>query len=182
MIARGGFSMKRFLAIFSIVLLGASLAWAAERPNILVIVADDLGYGDIGVQGGELVPTPHIDALAASGVRCTNGYVSAPYCSPSRAGMLTGRYQTRFGHEFNPHDGDPKRRSACRSISARWPTICTMPATRPAWSANGTRDSSRPSSAVARLRRVFRLPGRRPQLHVCTRTPSRCSARPIRTT
>ncbi|OWK38661.1 sulfatase [Fimbriiglobus ruber] len=79
---------------------------AAGKPNILVIVADDLGYADIGVHGGKDVPTPHIDALAASGVRCTSGYVSAPYCSPSRAGLLTGRYQTRFGHEFNPHVGD----------------------------------------------------------------------------
>jgi arylsulfatase A-like enzyme len=79
------------------------------RPNILVIVADDLGYGDIGVHGGKDVPTPNIDALADSGVRCTNGYVSAPYCSPSRAGFLTGRYQTRFGHEFNPHVGEEGR-------------------------------------------------------------------------
>jgi arylsulfatase A-like enzyme len=78
----------------------------APKPNILVIVADDLGYGDVGVHGGKDVPTPHLDALAASGVRCTNGYVSAPYCSPSRAGFLTGRYQTRFGHEFNPHVGE----------------------------------------------------------------------------
>lgn len=80
--------------------------YAAEKPNILVIVADDMGYADIGVHGGKVVPTPNIDALAASGVRCTNGYVSCPYCSPTRAGFLTGRYQTRFGHEFNPHVGD----------------------------------------------------------------------------
>lgn len=79
---------------------------AAAQPNILVIVADDLGYADVGFHGGKEVPTPHMDALAASGVRCTSGYVSAPYCSPSRAGLLTGRYQTRFGHEFNPHQGD----------------------------------------------------------------------------
>ncbi len=77
-----------------------------SRPNIIVILADDLGYGDIGVHGGKMVPTPNIDALAASGVRCSNAYVSAPYCSPSRAGFLTGCYQTRFGHEFNPHVGD----------------------------------------------------------------------------
>lgn len=77
----------------------------SSRPNILVIVADDLGYGDIGVQGGKDVPTPNIDKLAKAGLRCTSGYVSAPYCSPSRAGFLTGRYQTRFGHEFNPHVG-----------------------------------------------------------------------------
>lgn len=78
----------------------------AAQPNVLVIIADDLGYADIGVHGGAEVPTPNMDALAASGVRCTNGYVSAPYCSPSRAGFLTGKAQTRFGHEFNPHVGD----------------------------------------------------------------------------
>src|SRR5207247_698157 len=77
----------------------------SSKPNILVIVADDLGYGDIGVHGGKAVPTPNIDKLAAAGVRCSSGYVSAPYCSPSRAGLLTRRYQTRFGHEFNPHVG-----------------------------------------------------------------------------
>lgn len=77
-----------------------------KQPNILVIIADDLGYADLGVRGGKVVPTPHLDALAASGVRCTSGYVTAPYCSPSRAGFLTGRAQTRFGHEFNPHVGD----------------------------------------------------------------------------
>jgi len=87
-------------------LLGLRETIAAEKPNILVIVADDLGYADIGVHGGKAVPTPNIDALATSGVRCTNGYVSCPYCSPTRAGFLTGRYQTRFGHEFNPHVGD----------------------------------------------------------------------------
>lgn len=74
----------------------------ARRPNILVIVADDLGHADPGFQGGRDVPTPRLDGLAASGVRCTSGYVSGPYCSPTRAGLLTGRYQQRFGHEFNP--------------------------------------------------------------------------------
>lgn len=73
-----------------------------SRPNIVLIVADDLGYGDLGVHGGKDIPTPHIDALARSGVRCTSGYVSGPYCSPTRAGLMTGRYQQRFGHEFNP--------------------------------------------------------------------------------
>ena len=104
--------MKQFLStLVTLLLLPLAPLHAAEtakttKPNILVIVADDLGYGDIGVHGGKDVPTPHIDALAASGLRCTNGYVSAPYCSPSRAGFLTGRYQTRFGHEFNPHVGE----------------------------------------------------------------------------
>lgn len=74
----------------------------ARRPNVLVIVADDLGYNDLGFQGGTDVPTPHLDKLARGGTRCTNGYVSCPVCSPTRAGLFTGRYQQRFGHEFNP--------------------------------------------------------------------------------
>ncbi len=81
-----------------------SSARAADsvRPNVLLIVADDLGYNDVGFQGCRDIPTPHLDKLATSGVRCTNGYVSYSVCSPSRAGFLTGRYQQRFGHEFNP--------------------------------------------------------------------------------
>jgi len=75
---------------------------ASAKPNILIIVGDDMGYGDIGVHGCKDIPTPHIDSLAKNGVRCTNGYVSGPYCSPTRAGLMTGRYQNRFGHEFNP--------------------------------------------------------------------------------
>jgi len=74
----------------------------SRRPNIVILLADDLGYADLGFQGCRDIPTPHLDRLASSGVRCTNGYVSGPYCSPTRAGLLTGRYQQRFGHEFNP--------------------------------------------------------------------------------
>ncbi len=72
------------------------------RPNVVVIVADDLGYAELGVQGCRDVPTPHIDSLARNGVRFTDGHVSCPVCSPTRAGLMTGRYQQRFGHEFNP--------------------------------------------------------------------------------
>jgi len=74
---------------------------ARPTPNLLIMFADDLGYADIGVNGCRDVPTPNIDAIAHGGVRFAAGYVSAPVCSPSRAGLLTGRYQTRFGHEFN---------------------------------------------------------------------------------
>ena len=74
----------------------------AARPNILIIVSDDQGYADAGFQGSKQAVTPHLDALAKSGVRCTSGYVTYPVCSPSRAGLLTGRYQARFGHENNP--------------------------------------------------------------------------------
>lgn len=73
---------------------------AADKPNILVIVADDLGYADVGFQGCRDVPTSHLDALASSGVRCTDGYATCPVCSPTRAGLLTGRYQQRFGYEY----------------------------------------------------------------------------------
>jgi arylsulfatase A-like enzyme len=83
-------------------------AAAVTRPNILVIVSDDQGYADTGFQGCKDIPTPNLDRLAREGLRCTSGYVSHSFCSPSRAGLLTGRYQQRFGHEtnpfYNPHD------------------------------------------------------------------------------
>ena len=79
----------------------ATAPLAAAPPNLLIIYADDLGWGELGCQGNPQIPTPHIDSLARDGVRCTQGYVAATYCSPSRAGLLTGRYPTRFGHEFN---------------------------------------------------------------------------------
>ncbi len=75
---------------------------AGSPPNIVLLVADDLGYGELGCQGNPEIPTPHIDSIAENGVRFTNGYVTAAYCSASRAGLMTGRYQTRFGYEFNP--------------------------------------------------------------------------------
>lgn len=79
-----------------------SLGAAARKPNILFLAADDQGYGETSVQGCKDVPTPHIDSIARNGVRFTDGYVSCPVCSPTRAGWITGRYQQRFGHEFNP--------------------------------------------------------------------------------
>jgi len=77
------------------------IAGADGKPNILLIVGDDMGYADIGVQGATDIRTPHLDALAQHGTRFSNGYVTGPYCSPTRAALLTGRYQQRFGHEFN---------------------------------------------------------------------------------
>jgi arylsulfatase A-like enzyme len=71
-------------------------------PNILLIVSDDQGYADVGFQGCQDIPTPQLDRLAREGIHCTSCYVSHPYCSPTRAGLLTGRYQQRFGHENNP--------------------------------------------------------------------------------
>ena len=81
---------------------GREPAAAPPPPNVVLIIADDLGYGDVGVYGSETIATPHIDALAGAGVRLTDGHVSAAVCSPSRAGLVTGRYQNRFGYEYNP--------------------------------------------------------------------------------
>jgi arylsulfatase A-like enzyme len=83
----------------------ADLRAAAAKPNIIVFLCDDVGYAEFGFQGNAEIPTPNIDSIAKNGVRFTNGYVSGPYCSPTRAGLLTGRYQTRFGHEFNGGGG-----------------------------------------------------------------------------
>ena len=103
--------MTRFKAAFRAALAtvlataipGAAVAAEARaKPNVIVILADDLGYGDLGVQGGRDVATPRIDRLAAEGVRLTDFYANHPVCSPSRAGLLAGRYQHRFGFENNP--------------------------------------------------------------------------------
>jgi len=75
---------------------------AHPRPNIILIVADDLGINDVGYNGNAAVRTPQIDALARKGVQFTSAYASSPVCSTSRAGILTGQYQQRFGMESNP--------------------------------------------------------------------------------
>jgi uncharacterized sulfatase len=75
---------------------------AADKPNIILIYSDDHGWADLGIQGSDQdIRTPHLDAMARDGVRFTRGYVTAPQCVPSRAGVLTGRYQQRFGVEDN---------------------------------------------------------------------------------
>lgn len=72
-----------------------------SQPNILLILADDMGYGDLSCYGSTQIKTEHLDRLAAGGIRFTNAYVTASVCAPSRAGLLTGRYQQRFGFEHN---------------------------------------------------------------------------------
>jgi arylsulfatase A-like enzyme len=80
-------------------------AGQSKPANVVLIVTDDMGYADIGLHGGREIPTPNIDALMKSGTRFTDAYVTGPYCSPTRAGLLTGRYPQRFGHEFNVGPG-----------------------------------------------------------------------------
>lgn len=96
--------LLRFAILFIAVLLAPLSVHAQQpvKPNILVIVSDDQGYADVGFQGCKDIPTPHLDRLAREGLHCTSGYVSHPFCSPTRAGLMTGRYQQRFGHENNP--------------------------------------------------------------------------------
>lgn len=89
------------LALAAACLTAGAAAQSQRPPNIVVIVADDMGYADLGVHGSRDMRTPNIDALARDAVRFTDAYVSGPYCSPTRAGMMTGRYPQRFGHEFN---------------------------------------------------------------------------------
>ncbi len=94
---------KNLMALLSFVMLFTFTAQANERPNIIVILADDLGYNDVGFNGSKDVQTPVLDKLADDGVIFQNGYVTHPYCGPSRSGLLTGRYQARFGMENNCH-------------------------------------------------------------------------------
>jgi arylsulfatase A-like enzyme len=94
--------MPHVVVAIAFLLCGGQIALGQTRPpNIVLLVADDMGYADIGVHGSKDIPTPNIDALARAGVRFTDAYVTGPYCSPTRAGLLTGRYPQRFGHEFN---------------------------------------------------------------------------------
>lgn len=88
--------------LFFIAILTCSISSSQEQPNIIVIFTDDQGYADIGANGQvDDIKTPNIDLLAKNGVRMTSGYVTAPQCIPSRAGLLTGRYQQRFGLDHN---------------------------------------------------------------------------------
>src|ERR1700733_10038187 len=89
--------------------LGAlALGWGAaaqagegRKPNVIIFLSDDVGWGEHGFQGNKEIPTPNIDSIAKNGIRCTNAYIAATYCSPSRAGLMTSRYPTRYGHEYN---------------------------------------------------------------------------------
>ena len=80
---------------------------STSKPNFILIVADDLGYADLSMNGSKQIPTPNIDALAKNGISFTNGYVSAPVCAPSRAGLLTGKNQVKFGFDNNLATNQP---------------------------------------------------------------------------
>ena len=93
---------KTIITLILVVLCGVTnLRAKPEQPNIVLLLADDLGWADLGFQGSSDILSPNIDQLAKHGIRFTDGHVSASVCSPSRAGLMTGRYQQRFGHEAN---------------------------------------------------------------------------------
>src|SRR6188472_653077 len=94
-------SIILLLNLFLVASVSVAIASATKKPNILIFLSDDVGWAEFGFQGAKDIPTPNIDSIAKNGVRFPQGYVAATYCSPSRAGLMTGRYPTRFGHEFN---------------------------------------------------------------------------------
>lgn len=89
-------------SIYGFLALVSSSAFATDSPNIILLLADDLGYAEIGVNGCKDIPTPSIDAMARNGVRFTDGYAGHCVCAPTRAALMSGMYQHRFGFEFNP--------------------------------------------------------------------------------
>lgn len=102
--------MKVSISLFLVVLfsvcapgLRAEKGKESQPPNLVVLLADDLGYGDLGCTGSLQIPTPNIDNLAKQGVFCSRAYVSAPMCAPSRMALLTGRFPKRYGITTNPN-------------------------------------------------------------------------------
>ena len=91
--------MKK-LFFFLVILFGCETK-NDSLPNVILVLVDDLGYNDVGFNGSNDIRTPNIDLLSHNGVTFTNGYVSYPVCSPSRAGIITGRYQDKFGYGLN---------------------------------------------------------------------------------
>src|SRR5688572_32639129 len=94
---------RSLLACFLLIAICARFAGAAEatRPNLVLIICDDLGWGDLGCYGNATIKTPNLDRLAGNGARFTDFYAAGIQCTPSRAGMLTGRYPVRFGLTFS---------------------------------------------------------------------------------
>ncbi|MBK1856234.1 sulfatase-like hydrolase/transferase [Verrucomicrobiaceae bacterium 5K15] len=119
MMSKKGFLLALFACSFGAV---SSVGAAEPAPNILVILLDDAGYNDFGFMGGTSMKTPNIDRLAASGMVCTDAHTSGTTCSPSRAGIMTGRYQQRFGHHENtpPHGKgmDPSEKTMGDALKA----------------------------------------------------------------
>jgi Sulfatase len=137
--------------------LSSSASAQSVQPNIVIILADDMGYGDVAFNGCPDYATPNIDSLTVNGVGCSNGYVTHPFCSPSRAALVTGRYQHRFGHENQPEDyvcgaigkwhlgSAPNLRPLQRGFDDSWVPRLLLPITTMPWSYETIRFSLNPS-------------------------------------
>ena len=110
--------MRRMLLLL-LTMFGSGAVDAQPKPNVVYIMTDDMGYGDIGSYGGTDIRTPVLDRLAREGVRFSDFYANGPTCSPTRAGLITGRYQQRYGIEAPLPSSDPKTGSACRPRDIR---------------------------------------------------------------
>ena len=109
-----------WLAVSASVALAA--APASRKPNVVLFVVDDMGYADCGLTGCKDIPTPNIDAIAKNGVRFTSGYTSGCVCSPTRAGLISGRYQQRFGFDANA-EGKGEKDKAPRALDIKQVTF-----------------------------------------------------------
>ncbi len=150
--------MKPALPVIAVLCVCLRLG-AAGQPDIIFIVADDPGCGEPGCYGGTEIPTPHIDSLARHGARFANGYVTAPFCAASRAALLTGRYQTRFGFDDPPgmSHAEAHRAAAARAIGGPC-SIRTGPGL-PGRSGSGSRKPRVPGSSAERKRTSSPHPG-----------------------
>jgi arylsulfatase A-like enzyme len=123
--------LMRFLPLLLVAGIGCAALPAQQatpaQPNILLILSDDAGWADFGFHGDESGLTPRLDQLAAQGVVCEQAYVSASVCCPSRAGLMTGRYQQRFGHEFNgPGKPEPGFTQADMGLAREERTLASL--------------------------------------------------------
>lgn len=123
-------SIRSFLLLLFLPSVLLPVAFASEPtcrslrpPNFILILADDLGYGDLSVTGSKQIQTPRIDALATNGVRFTNAYVSSSVCAPSRAGLLTGKHQASFGFRDNLAPAQPGHDPEFVGLPTNQPTL-----------------------------------------------------------
>lgn len=114
------------LSLFAQLNQDAKIRATAEKPNFILIVADDLGFADLSYNGSLQIKTPNIDQLANTGARFTEGYVSSPVCSPSRAGLLTGINQVAFGHDNNLGGVQPGFDAQFHGLPLSQKTIATL--------------------------------------------------------
>lgn len=112
-----------FFFIYMAAAQPTSLSENNRKPNLVLIVADDLGYGDLGIQGSVQIPTPNIDQIARAGIIFTNGYASSTVCAPSRAGLLTGKHQAGFGFTDNLAGNQPGYDPEYLGLPVNQPTL-----------------------------------------------------------